>query len=73
MISKKDKSLSKKKGTYHIHNWREYNKALVQRGSITFWFSEESINKWYSTSFRRGVEFRTDGSFKGFIEAQYER
>ena len=50
MISKKDKSLSKKKGTYHIHNWREYNKALVQRGSITFWFSEEAINKWYSTS-----------------------
>ena len=21
----------------------------------------------------RGVEFRTDGSFKGFVEAQYER
>jgi hypothetical protein len=51
MISKKGMSPSKKKSTYHIHNWREYYKALVQRGSITFWFSEEAINKCYSTSF----------------------
>ena len=49
MIPKKDTIPSKKKGSYHTHNWQEYNKALVQRGSITFWFSEDAINKWYST------------------------
>jgi hypothetical protein len=50
MIPKKDTIPSKKKDSYHIHNRQEYNKALVQRGSITFWFSEDAINKWYSTS-----------------------
>ena len=36
----------KRKGTYKITNWRKYNESLVKRGSITFWFSEEAIEKW---------------------------
>ena len=28
-------------------NWRNYNEALVQRGSITFWFSEDMIKNWH--------------------------
>lgn len=36
------------KTKYRIHNWSQYNKALIQRGSITLWFSDEAINKWYS-------------------------
>lgn len=28
-------------------NWRKYNEALVQRGSITFWFSEDMIKNWH--------------------------
>lgn len=35
---------------YRIKNWSDYNKSLIQRGSITFWFSEEAISKWHSTS-----------------------
>lgn len=35
---------------YRIRNWSEYNKALVQRGSINLWFSEEAIGRWHSTS-----------------------
>lgn len=31
---------------YRIRNWREYNKALVQRGSLTIWFSQEAIEGW---------------------------
>jgi len=36
-----------KKLTYRIRNWSEYNKALVQRGSITLWFSNEAIEGWH--------------------------
>jgi hypothetical protein len=36
-----------RKGTYKITNWRSYNESLVQRGSITFWFCEETIEKWH--------------------------
>jgi len=35
-----------RKGTYKITNWRKYNESLVQRGSITFWFSEDVISQW---------------------------
>ena len=31
---------------YRIRNWSEYNKALVKRGSITLWLSEESLATW---------------------------
>lgn len=36
------------KKTYRVRNWKEYNEALVQRGSVTFWFDEETIQKWLS-------------------------
>lgn len=35
-----------RKGTYKIRNWAKYNEALVQRGSITFWFNEDAIRQW---------------------------
>ena len=32
--------------SYKIRNWSQYNKSLIKRGSITFWFSEDCIKKW---------------------------
>ena len=32
--------------TYRISNWHDYNRALVQRGSLTVWVSEEAIERW---------------------------
>jgi hypothetical protein len=48
-----------RKGTYKIVNWRKYNESLVQRGSITFWFSEEVIAQWdhANNDRRRGHPF----------------
>jgi Transposase DDE domain len=40
--------ISKTKDKYRTRNWKEYNQSLVNRGSITFWFSEDAIEKWYS-------------------------
>jgi hypothetical protein len=34
--------------TYRIRNWAEYNRALVNRGSLTIWF-EEAPEKWLET------------------------
>ena len=34
------------KRTYHLRNWPDYNKALVKRGSLTFWFAEETARAW---------------------------
>jgi Transposase DDE domain. len=48
--------MKKKKQQYRIRNWREYNAALVERGSLTFWFDEEVIQSWHpqGRSGRRG-------------------
>lgn len=37
--------MTKKVG--RVRNWGKYNEALVNRGSITFWFNEESIKNWH--------------------------
>lgn len=36
------------KKAYRVRNWKDYNKSLVQRGSITFWFSKEVTDNWES-------------------------
>ncbi len=34
------------KKPYRIRNWTEYDRGLKQRGSLTFWFSEEALSNW---------------------------
>lgn len=34
------------KKAYRVRNWKDYNKSLVQRGSLTFWFSQDVIDQW---------------------------
>jgi hypothetical protein len=36
-----------KKAEFKIENWREYNQALKDRGSIILWLSPEVIKAWY--------------------------
>ncbi len=36
----------KTKRQYRLRNWGQYNKALVQRGSLTLWVSDEIIAQW---------------------------
>ena len=38
------------KQKYRVRNWSDYNKSLVNRGSITFWFDENAISKWHEPS-----------------------
>jgi Transposase DDE domain len=34
------------KAQYRIRNWTEYNAALKQRGSLTFWIEEAVLEEW---------------------------
>ncbi len=36
----------KKKCQYRIRNWSKYNRSLRNRGSLTFWISDELIDNW---------------------------
>lgn len=40
----------KTKTTYRLRNWKEYNAALTQRGSLTFWVSEDVVQGWRNTT-----------------------
>lgn len=39
----------KTKQPYRLRNWKHYNAALVQRGSLTLWVSDEVITAWRNT------------------------
>ncbi|BDZ87785.1 IS5 family transposase [Escherichia coli] len=43
-----DRSVAKQK--FKITNWPTYNKALINRGSITFWLDDEAIQAWYESA-----------------------
>lgn len=58
-MAKKDKTRDKKKTTsYKVRNWSEYNQALVNRGSLTIWVSEEVMESWLDQRpAQRGSQF----------------
>ena len=49
-MPKQTKSHSRQKALYRVKNWSEYEKALVKRGSITFWLSDGFENDWLYAS-----------------------
>lgn len=38
--------MKKNKPKYCVRNWRDYNRSLRMRGSLTFWISQEVIDNW---------------------------
>lgn len=42
------------KSKSRITNWPEYNKALTNRGSLTFWIDEQALNLWCHTEHHGG-------------------
>lgn len=56
------------KQVYRVRNWPEYNRALKNRGSITFWFEESSLKQWSSTN-RTGKRGRPEKYSDVAIEA----
>lgn len=46
----------KTKRTYRLRNWKQYNNALVNRGSLTIWVSQDVILAWrnHSRTGKRG-------------------
>jgi hypothetical protein len=45
-MPKRKRTQPRQKALYRVKNWSEYDKALVQRGSITIWLSEDIEANW---------------------------
>jgi hypothetical protein len=47
------------KSAYRIRNWKQYNDALVRRGSLTLWVEQETLRAWrYQGPSQRGAQFQ---------------
>ena len=57
-MPKQKKTQSRPKTLYRVQNWSDYENAWVQRGSITFWMSDEFEKVWlYTGKKQRGSQF----------------
>lgn len=57
-MPKQKETQSRPKALYRVKNWSEYDKALVERGSITFWMSDDFEKTWrYTGEKQRGSQF----------------
>lgn len=51
-------SIKEGKEKYRIINWASYNQALINRGDITIYFSQEALESWYDNGpVQRGAQF----------------
>lgn len=58
MPNQNKKTRPRPNALYRIQNWATYEKSLVQRGSITFWLSDDFKTTWYHTGAKqRGAQF----------------
>ena len=49
---------AKSKAIDRVKNWRDYDKSLVQRGSLTFWVDEAALKQWvYQGPAQQGAQF----------------
>ena len=47
-----------KTATYRIRNWKQYNEALVRRGSLTLWIDATTLDAWhYQGPSQPGAQF----------------
>lgn len=57
-MPKHTQTRSHPKTLYRVKNWSEYDQALVKRGSITFWLSDDLAETWrYTGKKQRGSQF----------------
>ena len=57
-MPKQKRTLSRPKPLYRVKNWSEYEKALVERCSITFWLSDDFEQVWlYAVKNNAGSQF----------------
>jgi len=52
-LSMRSKINPKYKTKYRVSNWAEYDRALVKRGDITLWISDDAITSWKPAPTRR--------------------
>jgi hypothetical protein len=64
----------KKKHHYRNRNWSDYNRSLRKRGSLTFWISQDLIDKWLEeelTGERGSSPTYTDAAMRAMASVKF--
>jgi IS5 family transposase len=57
-----------KKPIYRIRNWKQYNDALIDRGSLTLWVDRATLQAWqYQGPPQQGAQFRYSDTAIGCV------
>ncbi|GAB7224325.1 hypothetical protein VoSk93_35440 [Vibrio owensii] len=56
------------KPRYKTTNWKHYNQALINRGSLTFWIDEEAVQPWKQIKRAKTVNVAFKTKTKGTIQ-----
>lgn len=57
-MSKQRKANKNKKAKFKVKNWSQYNKSLIERGSLTIWITPEVLDGWKDKRpAQRGAQF----------------
>jgi len=57
-MTKRQKPKKNKKVKYKVKNWAQYNKSLIERGSLTLWITPEVLAGWQDKRpAQRGAQF----------------
>lgn len=60
--------MTEQRAHYKITNWKDYNKSLINRGSITIWLSEETLKNWHEIAQEQRKRGRPKYYSDGLIE-----
>ena len=67
------------KPCYKTTNWKQYNKALINRGSLTFEIDEEAIAEWKQNKQGKLVDHADSATFsmplralQGFLDSVFK-
>jgi hypothetical protein len=64
----------KKKFQHRIRNWSKYNRSLTNRGSLTFWISQDLIDHWLAeqlTGERGSSPTYTDAAMRAMASVKF--
>jgi hypothetical protein len=67
-MPKQNQTQPRPQALYRVKNWSKYEKSLVQRGSITFWLSDDFEQTWlYTGEKQRGSQFDYSDKAVGIV------
>jgi len=68
------RAMTESKAVYKLNNWKQYNRALIERGRVNLWFDPEDAGSWIggkSKGKRGRPHYFTDAAIECMLALRY--